>query len=329
MRLPNHYGTVYKLPGKRRRPYVAKKFVGKTLSEASGSVRVQYKVVGYYETRKAALDALSAFNQAPYDLSKSGATLSQIYDTWSAVHYTKIRTSASYKSAWKVLAPIHDMRMEEIRLDTVQAVLDNSGKHMPVLKNVRMLISQLYDYAVIHEYIPARPNPMNRLDIGRNNPDAITRRIFQRDEISPLWGTPDPLNRVTLILICTGMRISELVEIRDVDLERQVMHIKQAKTAAGVRDVPIADRIVPLVEWYISTPRASAANIREQMKSQLHHLPHDTRHTFASLAVEEEIDQRLIDEILGHAHQSLTLDVYSHLGLQRKLDAVNRIVSNL
>lgn len=72
-----------------------------------------------------------------------------------------------------------------------------------------------------------------------------------------------------------------------------------------------------------------AANIREQMKSKLHHLPHDTRHTFASLAVEEEIDQRLIDEILGHAHQNLTLDVYSHLGLQRKLDAVNRIVSNL
>ena len=329
MRLPNHYGTVYKLPGKRRRPYVAKKFIGKSLSESSGTVRVEYKVVGYYETRKAALDALSAFNQAPYDLSKSGATLSEIYDAWSAVHYTKIRNSASYKSAWKVLAPIHDMRMDEIKLDTVQAVFDASGKHMPVLKNVRMLISQLYDYATIHEYIPARPNLMGRLNIGKDNPDAITRKIFNRDEITPLWGSSDPLNKVTLILICTGMRISELVGIRDVDLEHQVMHIKQAKTAAGVRDVPIADRILPLVEWYVSTPRESAANIREQMKSKLHHLPHDTRHTFASLAVEAEIDQRLIDEILGHAHQNLTLDVYSHLGLQKKLDAVNLIVRSL
>lgn len=329
MKLPNRFGTIYKLSGKRRKPYVAKKYIGKTLDMASKRLIVQYVTVGYYKTKQAALEALTAYNQNPYDVTKR--TVEDVYNSWSAEHYPKIRQTKAYAAAYKVLAPIKDEPISDITLDTVQAVMDHSGKNAPTLRNVKLLVQQMYEYALIHGYLPPnRRNVMTHLNVGKDNPNAITRKIFTKDEISALWEDPhDELNRFTLILLCTGMRISELVEADDIDLERQVVHVHKAKTAAGIRDVPIADRIVPLMREYLSEKRKSDRIMRAMMKERLHHYPHDTRHTFATLAVEAEIDQRLIDEIIGHTHSNLTLDVYSHLGLQRKIEVVNKIVSNL
>ena len=327
MKLPNRYGTIYRLSGKRRKPYVAKAYLGKALDTSQKRLTVQYKVIGYYATKQAAIEALSAYNSAPYDIGKQGRTLEDVYTAWSAEHFRKVKNPASYVAAVKVLTPILSEQMTDISLDMVQKVMDDSGKNSPTLKTVKSLMTQLYSYALDHDYIPAnRRNVYNRLNIGRNNPNAITRRIFSREEIAALWGSrEDDLSRFRLLLLFTGRRISELVGATDVDLEHQVIHLHEAKTAAGIRDVPIADKILPLAKAYYSSPREDSKVMRERMKERLSHLPHDTRHTFASMAVECELDQRVIDEIIGHAHQNLTLDVYSHLGLQKKLDAVNLV----
>ena len=54
MKLPNKYGTITKLSGNRRRPYIIKE--GK-----SGKQRV----IGYAETRAKALDILAKYNNTP------------------------------------------------------------------------------------------------------------------------------------------------------------------------------------------------------------------------------------------------------------------------
>lgn len=69
MKLPNGFGTVYKLSGNRRNPYVAKKTKGWEIDPKTGKSKQLYTVVGYYPTRKEALTALAEFNANPYDVN--------------------------------------------------------------------------------------------------------------------------------------------------------------------------------------------------------------------------------------------------------------------
>ena len=68
MRLPNGFGSVYKLSGNRRKPWVARKTTGWTFDEEKQKSYPIYAFVGYYESRKEALTALAEYNKDPYDL---------------------------------------------------------------------------------------------------------------------------------------------------------------------------------------------------------------------------------------------------------------------
>ena len=57
-RLPNGYGSVCKLSGNRRRPYIVKKTVG---FDARGYPI--YNIVGYAATKEEGLEMLSAYNR--------------------------------------------------------------------------------------------------------------------------------------------------------------------------------------------------------------------------------------------------------------------------
>jgi site-specific recombinase XerD len=52
---------------------------------------------------------------------------------------------------------------------------------------------------------------------------------------------------------------------------------------------------------------------------------HALRHTFATRALEAGVPAKVVSEILGHANVSTTLDLYSHVLLDTKREAMNRI----
>ncbi|WKS98289.1 hypothetical protein [Gallibacterium anatis] len=54
MRLPNGYGSVFKLSGKRRKPFIARKTIGYNENK-----RQIYHNIGYFATKEDALKALS------------------------------------------------------------------------------------------------------------------------------------------------------------------------------------------------------------------------------------------------------------------------------
>ena len=58
---------------------------------------------------------------------------------------------------------------------------------------------------------------------------------------------------------------------------------------------------------------------------KLQHRPHDTRHTCISLLTEKEVDERFIKKIVGHKGQGVTENVYTHIELPTKLEAINLI----
>ena len=93
MKLPNGFGSVYKLSGNRRNPWCARKTVGWTFDEEKEKSYPIYAFVGYYASRKEALTALTEYNKDPYDLHHATITFAEVFEKWSAEHFPTVSES--------------------------------------------------------------------------------------------------------------------------------------------------------------------------------------------------------------------------------------------
>ena len=91
MRLPNGYGSVVKMSGKRRRPYMVRKTIGWHLDETKGRQIQDFQIIGYAETRAEGLKMLAEYNQNPYDVNVAKVTFSEVYERWSKYKYCDVR----------------------------------------------------------------------------------------------------------------------------------------------------------------------------------------------------------------------------------------------
>ena len=335
MKLPNGYGSVYRLHGNRRKPWCVRVTVS--------TKPYKYRYLGYYPSQEDALTALALYHKDPYDLDAQTITFAEIYTRWSAEHYPKVGPVSvrSYKAAYDACVPLHNMRFTDIKLSHLQGTVDNCGKNYPVLINIKKVMSQMYQYAMRHEL--CQKDYSKYVDINQykdKNPNRTDRVPFTDAEITDLWErSADPYVQVVLMLLYTGVRVMELLDLKktDVDLQKYCFHVRSSKTAAGIRTVPIHDRVLPFfASWVdrsqcgylICTPKGTRmiyATYRTGYWCCPSHHIHDTRHTFVSRMVETGTDERIIKRIVGHSGTGVTDTVYTHLDLQVLLDAVNRL----
>lgn len=346
MKLPTSYGSVYKLSGNRRKPYVARKTTG---WKDNGQPIYQY--IGYYEKRAEALEALLNYNKDPYDLQNDKMTFADLYEKWSEVHFENISQSNinGVKASYKLCADIKDINIHDIRLSHLQAVVDNSGKNRPTLRKLKVMFGLMYDYAVKNEILkPEKRDMITYVDISKaGNPNALDRKPFTKKEIKQLWRSADEseIFQIPLILIYTGLRIGEFFNLKkeDVHLSERWFMVTSSKTAAGIREVPIAEKIVPFFTHWLEkdseyvfpnskgnkhTDRAFREGWWQPMMTELKmdsHRPHDTRHTCVSLLTEAGVDERIIKKIVGHKGEGVTQQVYTHIDMPYKLEAINKI----
>ena len=344
MKLPNSYGSVYKLSGKRRNPWAARKTVGWKEIEEKKKAYPIYEFIGYYRTRTEALTALADYNRNPLDGSKKSKTFEELYEKWSSTHFDKFSASSvkSHKQAYALCDSIKKLNIEDIKLEQLQRIVDRSGKNLPIIKKYKILLSLIFDYAIRQELIPPEKKEIIRyIDLSNvENPNTVERIPFSNEEIQNLFNDSDIHASIVLMLIYTGCRISELLELKkeDVYLENRYFTIRKSKTKAGLRDVPIAEKIVPFFEYWLKqnceylicdayNKEYTYQNFynRYWLKQMKNHTPHDTRHTTISLLVKAEVDERIIKKIVGHAGTNVTDKVYTHLDLKTKLEAINKI----
>ena len=98
MKMANGMGTVYKLSGKRRNPWIARKTKGWEINEQTGKAKQLYITIGYYSSRSDALAALINYNENPYDIDSKSITFAEVYERWSKVHFETIVRSAQRTS---------------------------------------------------------------------------------------------------------------------------------------------------------------------------------------------------------------------------------------
>lgn len=144
------------------------------------------------------------------------------------------------------------------------------------------------------------------------------------------------------LLYATGMRISELLNLTLKDLNIKMGFIKVIGKGNKERMIPIGSYVGEILEQYINDYRAEF-NIkndsllffnkhgqrlsREEFYSILQTIvnstsitkkvsPHTFRHTFATHLLENGVDLRSIQELLGHSDISTTT-IYTHISNQK------------
>lgn len=349
MRLPNGFGSVVKLPGRRRKPYLARKTIGWT--EDGKQIR---KSIGTYPSRKAAIQALVEYNDNPIDIDEAyNKTLGQIYEDYAERAYKELQrgTINNYKAAWKRLKVLADTPMRHLRTSNFQKIIDemiDEGLSRSALEKAKTLCGILCDRAMADGIITINYGKQIRLPKARKAKRATftmqeVELIYQRAESGDIWaGT-------VMIMLYTGMRVGELLTIlRDhVDVQNWVF-VGGIKTDAGKdRPVPIHSKIKPYVQyWYDSSTEAGGKYLIHRNGEPIsvgyyrtkfyypalrhagverHLTPHSTRHTFASMLDRAEAREAHIAELMGHADFAVTRDVYTHPHIEALRETIERL----
>ena len=93
MKLPNGYGSVTKLSGKRRKPYIIRKTIGYHIDPIKEKKVVEYLIIGYVATKAEGYQILADYNRNPYDTKVAKMTFAEVYEEWSKKKFPKVSES--------------------------------------------------------------------------------------------------------------------------------------------------------------------------------------------------------------------------------------------
>lgn len=334
MKLPNGFGSVYKMSGKRRKPFMARKTIGWDTNEETCTAKQKYQIIGYYETRKDALVALSDFNANPYDINASKVTFAEMFEKFTDQSgYEKLSHSSknSYKAAYKRCEPIEGVKFVDLRKPHLQSCIDNiTDAGWGTRKKVKVLFTQLYKLARESDVIEKDYSEF--VTIGKNN-EPSSKIPFTQEEINLIKKHLDEIEYLDtiLILLYTGLRVNEMLALKtiDVDLDNETMK-GGSKSYAGInRIIPIHPILLPHIKkyynaeneyliTYIDGKKISYGNYRDTYWDKImevlnmKHLPHECRHTFVSMMDSAGVNPMIIKRIVGHAGNGITEKVYTH-----------------
>ena len=319
MRRANGQGTIVKLAGNRRRPYAVKRITGWKENGVP-----TYKYLSYHKTYREAERALNKYNEDPYTLTTK--TLKDIYEEWMELQQDKAEgTIKAYNSAYKYLTPLHDVRMSDLDRITLQAFYDQLGGTQSRMVKVKKMLNNLIKYSVKKGIMPLSALNLQKVIDTSDIPEGkkTTRQVIPKDVIDKLWERTDQeMVKQILLYIYTGCRWFELHDLEPEHCHPDYIEIVASKTEAGVRIVPLCDKIRQILPV---EPIPSYDVFNKYFKQVLpgYHI-HDTRHTFITMLTEAGVDSRIIKSIVGHKGQDIT-EHYTHITLEVKLEAVNRL----
>ena len=120
MRLPNGYGSVIKLGGRRRKPWAVR------VTDGFIEKKQVYRYLAYYETKTEAMSRLANEQICPTS-PKANITFSELYKEWKETPaYTDLskQTQDNYTAAYSHLEPLHKIKFNDIRTIDIQKLID-------------------------------------------------------------------------------------------------------------------------------------------------------------------------------------------------------------
>lgn len=322
MKNPNGYGTVTKLSGNRRKPWIVKEGI-------SG----RQKPIGYTATKEEGMILLAQYNNDPWDIEADKITLQELFDLWEEKRAVKLGTSnrSSLKSAYKHCSKLGKVKYKQIKSYQMQDCIDSCGCGYSTQGAIKNLWGHLDRFALELDIISKRCS-----DLLTSDPiPETTKEIFTDEEVSRLWENHNfPWVDSVLFFLYTGFRISEMIDLRTETVNLQEWTLTGGtKTAAGKnRLIPIHSKIQGIVQKRFEQSKSGYlfehngkklnqtqyrefwAAVMEAMK--MDHTPHECRHTFRSRLDSAGANKVCIDRLMGHKSKGTGERVYTHKNIE-------------
>ena len=349
MRLPNGLGSVHKIgDGKnRRKPWRARVPARVELDIETGKAKQKYITIGYYETEIDAIEALMEYRKNPYTLDAAVCTFEEVFEMWKAKKYADASAAAqrSYNAAFKNSAPLHKMKMRDIRALHMEQVMANLTLGYQSQALIKTFWGQLFKYAIEHDICQKNYSEFVKL---KDKDPGTKRTAIPPEDREKIWQAIDAGDHdaeIAMIYIYTGMRASELLTIKkaDVNLDTRIM-VGGLKTEAGAdRHIPIHKCIMPFIERLMQTD-GEYLIMKEHNKKLIkigygsfvqrnwtplmerlgmtEYTIHYCRHTCATMLREAEVAEDIRKLILGHKSVDIT-DRYTHISDAMLVEAMD------
>jgi integrase/recombinase XerD len=214
-------------------------------------------------------------------------------------------------------------------------------------------LRQLFRHLRAERYLTRDPTQDLELPrIGRPLPVTLNLDEVERLLQAPPRDQPRGLRDAAMLetLYATGLRVSELVGLKESDVDLLQRYLSTVGKGKKQRLVPLGDRAAQCIEAYQTQARpvllkartspalfvthrggpmtrqmfwklivryARAAGIRKQLS------PHKLRHSFATHLVERGADLRAVQAMLGHADIGTT-QIYTHVSREHLAGVVRR-----
>ena len=175
---------------------------------------------------------------------------------------------------------------------------------------------------------------------------------MSEDEVDKLLNSPDSNIKIEKrdkamieMLYATGMRISELVNLKITDVDMQRCVVKVLGKGSKERLIPFGEEAYEALNNYLSDRDESSSKevflsnrktkisrvafwhriklylVRENLKHTIS--PHTLRHAFATHLLNRGADLRSVQLLLGHSDLSTT-QIYTHIAKQRLSDVLKK-----
>ena len=350
MKRANGSGSIVKLSGNRRRPYVVR------VSARDEYGHIVQRALSYHEKAADAQAALDEYNRnrlegkAP-SADRMNATLQQVYDGWKARAHRKLNSGSirCYNAAWnKSVSQYAGRKIRSITLDDWQQLLDEreaSGRSQSTINNVYILIKALCSYAMERDILGK--DYSRYLDIPsielKSPRGALTD--IQLKNLEKLAAAGEPWADTALMLCYTGFRVTEFLTLTRFSYHPEDGGYLQGgiKTEAGRnRIVPIHPKIRPYLDrWLARNGDTIICDENGAAVGYKHYLdyfaelmkkidapkatPHWCRHTFATLLHAADVDELTIKWLMGHSTRNDITAPYTHETIAVLRDAVLKV----
>ena len=332
-------------------------------------IKIRNKFVYFYSSEKTEKQAVKDIERQLIEYKekdRQGKTFSEVADEWSDYHFPTLEhnTLKQYRPALSdVTAQFGRFYIKDITSNQIDLYIRSYAKKGYAQKTVKtrlLMLNLIMKYAVINQYIIN--NPCLYITIPKNLPKK-KREGLTAEEIDTVKHNIDKtFGFFAYFLLNTGLRKGEALALRysDIDFDKKIIKINKTvewignvpniknhpKTDAGIREVPLLDCLIELIEQKATDklifPNSNGELLRNgnftrlwdkyRAETGLNITPHQLRHAYATTLYDAGIDIKTAQYLLGHANIQTTMDIYTHLSQSRQdaaADILNKFVSNL
>lgn len=258
------------------------------------------------------------------------------------------------------LQKLYRKLLTEGRVDRIEAKHQSKGLSAKTVRNINQIISSAMDLAVSQKII--LENPTNACALPKVEHKEM--KTITADHLRAFLNEAKATGvyEMYYIELATGLRRGELLGLKweDIDLKTGTIRVRRQvarvngkiveaplKTKNSYRTVAISRNAIEVLkaqkqktnDEYVFPSLTGGPISPDSVNNMLHRvlkragIPkvrfHDLRHTFATLALQNGVDIKIVSSMLGHFSAGFTLDTYAHVTTTAQKEAANTMGSVL